>query len=111
MSLNVDSSLLTGMNTNIHKVPRLVWFDDKEKRLINYGSHIRELIKLRLVKLMRDILYYLNNDYLSSEIKTIYEELADNVKSSASINTLLILNRELTIIGRNRKYLVKSMLF
>ena len=46
MSVNVDSTLLTGVYSDQHKVPGLVWYNAKEKRIINYGSHIRELLKL-----------------------------------------------------------------
>ncbi|MFC3885918.1 alkaline phosphatase family protein [Bacillus songklensis] len=86
MSVNIDSTLLTGTYADIHKLPGLVWFSEKEKRLINYGTHIKELTKLGLVNWMKDILYHLNNDHLSKDIKTIHEELADNGKTSASIN-------------------------
>jgi predicted AlkP superfamily pyrophosphatase or phosphodiesterase len=89
MSVNVDSTLLTGTYANVHKIPGLVWFHHKEKRLINYGSHIRELLKLGLVKAIKDIIYHLNAEHLSKEVKTIHEELADNGKSSASINALV----------------------
>jgi predicted AlkP superfamily pyrophosphatase or phosphodiesterase len=89
MSVTVDSSLLTGTNANIHKIPGLVWFHDKEKRLINYGSHIRELIKLGITQSMKDILYNINNQHLNKEIKTIHEELSSRGKITASINALI----------------------
>ncbi|RBW68324.1 alkaline phosphatase family protein [Bacillus taeanensis] len=89
MSVNIDSTLLTGTYADVHKLPGLVWFNDKEKRLISYGGHIRELLKLGLVKSLKDILYHLNNTHLSKEVKTIYEELADRGKLSASINGLM----------------------
>jgi predicted AlkP superfamily pyrophosphatase or phosphodiesterase len=87
MSVNVDSSLLTG--TYHHKLPGLVWFNDQEKRLINYGSHQRELMKLGLLKSIKDILYHLNHNHLSQEVRTIHEELADRGKVTASINALI----------------------
>ncbi|WP_242281025.1 alkaline phosphatase family protein [Bacillus cereus group sp. BfR-BA-01347] len=89
MSVNIDSTLLTGTYANVHKIPGLVWFNSKEKRLINYGSHVRELLKLGLIKSIKDIIYHLNNNHLSKEVKTIHEELAKNGKSSASINALI----------------------
>src|SRR5699024_10976297 len=57
MSVNVDSTLLTGVYADKHQVPGLVWFHKDEQRLINYGSHIRELLKLGLNKAMTDILF------------------------------------------------------
>lgn len=89
MSVTVDSSLLTGVYANIHKIPGLVWFHYEEKRLINYGSHIRELIKLGLIRSLKDIIYHMNNHHLSKEIKTIHEEMSMKGKTTASINALI----------------------
>ncbi|QPA29959.1 alkaline phosphatase family protein [Thermaerobacillus caldiproteolyticus] len=89
MSVTVDSSLLTGTHANIHKIPGLVWFHDAEKRLINYGSHIRELIKLGIIRSIKDIVYHMNNHHLSKEIKTIHEEMSMRGKGTASINALI----------------------
>lgn len=89
MSVTIDSTLLTGTYANVHKIPGLVWFNSKEKRLINYGSHIRELLKLGLIRAIKDMIYCLNNNHLSKEVKTIHEELVENKKTSASINALI----------------------
>lgn len=89
MSVTIDSTLLTGTYAEIHKLPGLVWFNHKEKRLINYGSHIRELLKLGLTTSLEDILFRLNNEHLSKEVKTIHEEIEEMGKQSASINALV----------------------
>ncbi|MDQ0162733.1 alkaline phosphatase family protein [Aeribacillus alveayuensis] len=89
MSVNVDSSLLTGTYADKHQIPGLVWYNETERRLINYGSHIRELVKLGLMKSLQDIFFHLNNEHLSKEVKTIHEELADQGLTTASINTLI----------------------
>ncbi|GGB53507.1 alkaline phosphatase family protein [Fictibacillus barbaricus] len=89
MSVNVDSTLLTGVYSDQHKVPALVWYHQAEKRIINYGSHIRELFKLGLYQSMHDILYNLNNVHLADGVKTIHEEVSLLDKRSASINTLM----------------------
>lgn len=89
MSVNVDSTLLTGVSCDKHKVPGLVWYNQKEKRVINYGSHVRELIKLGLKQSMVDILYNLNHQHFSKEHKTIHEILKDKGIQTASINALL----------------------
>ncbi|MBA4535935.1 alkaline phosphatase family protein [Bacillus aquiflavi] len=89
MSVNIDSTLLTGTYGDIHRLPGLVWFSKEENRLINYGSHVRELLKLGLTRSVKDILIHLNNDHLGKNVKTIHEELAHLGKQSASINTLM----------------------
>lgn len=89
MSVNVDTTILTGTYCNDHQLPGLVWFNIKENRLINYGSHIRELWKLGLNRSLEDILFNMNNDHISKGVKTIHEELEDKGKESASINALV----------------------
>ncbi|WP_299088378.1 alkaline phosphatase family protein [uncultured Metabacillus sp.] len=89
MSVNVDSSLLTGVYSDQHKVPGLVWFNKNENRIINYGGNVRELFKLGLKQSMEDIFYNLNHNHLSKKHKTIHEILKDQDLQTASINTLM----------------------
>lgn len=89
MSVNVDTTLLTGTYCNQHQLPGLVWFNQKENRLINYGSHIRELWKLGLGKSLEDILFNLNEKHISNDVSTIHEDLEKEGKASASINALI----------------------
>lgn len=89
MSVNVDTTILTGTYCNDHHLPGLVWFNIKENRLINYGSHIRELWKLGLSRSLEDILFNMNSGHISKGVKTIHEELEDKGKESASINALV----------------------
>ncbi|WP_243291771.1 alkaline phosphatase family protein [Bacillus sp. FJAT-47783] len=89
MSVNVDSTLITGVYSDQHKIPGLVWFNKKENRIVNYGSHVRELIKLGLKQSMEDIFYHLNHSHLSKKQKTIHELLMEKEIETASINTLL----------------------
>jgi hypothetical protein len=89
MSVNVDSTLLTGVYSDQHKVPGLVWFNTKENRIVNYGGNARELTKLGLKQAMEDIFYNLNHIHLSKKQKTIHEILMEQNIETASINTLM----------------------
>ncbi|MCY8273125.1 alkaline phosphatase family protein [Bacillus sonorensis] len=89
MSVTVDSTLLTGVYSDRHKVPGLVWFNKQENRIINYGSHIRELLKLGIKQSSRDIFYNLNQLHLNKQVKTLHEELADKGIETCSINALM----------------------
>jgi predicted AlkP superfamily pyrophosphatase or phosphodiesterase len=89
MSVNVDSTLLTGVSCDKHKVPGLVWYSQKEKRIVNYGSSAKELLKLGLKQSMVDILYNLNHVHLNKAHKTIHELFHDRGLQTASINALL----------------------
>ncbi|MGG3845503.1 alkaline phosphatase family protein [Aeribacillus composti] len=89
MSVNVESSLLTGHYSDVHHVPGLVWFHDEEKRLINYGTNASELLQLGLATSLKDPLYNINHEHLNKKAATIFEELSKKGKNSASINGLL----------------------
>lgn len=89
ISVNVDSTLLTGVYCNEHKVPGLVWFNQEEQRIVNYGRSGIELVKLGIKQSVLDVLYNLNHKHLSKQYKTIHESLQDKGIKTASINTLL----------------------
>ncbi|OCA86108.1 phosphodiesterase [Bacillus sp. FJAT-27225] len=89
MSVNVDTTLLTGTYCHQHKIPGLVWFNKKENRLVNYGTHYRELFKLGLSKSVEDLLFNMNESHISHNVTTIHQDLDRMGKSSASINALI----------------------
>jgi len=89
MSVNVDSTLLTGVYSDKHKVPGLVWYNQKEKRIVNYGSHVRELYKLGLKQSMEDVFFNLNHIHLNNQNYTIHEILHNEGVQTSSINALL----------------------
>lgn len=89
MSVTVDSTLLTGTYADKHKVPALVWYDEKEKRFISYGSDKKEILKLGPKQVLKEGLFHLNGRHLSNQVKTIHEELDEKGLQSASINTLV----------------------
>ncbi|WP_017727806.1 alkaline phosphatase family protein [Halalkalibacterium ligniniphilum] len=87
MSVTIDSTLLTGAYAHLHKVPGLVWFNQKENRVINYGSGTREVIGTGIKQVANDSLFNLNQKHLSKNAKTIYEELITS--DSSSINGIV----------------------
>ncbi|MEB3100102.1 alkaline phosphatase family protein [Ferviditalea candida] len=93
MSVTIDSTLLTGTYADIHHVPGLVWYHENEKRMVNYGNGLKDIIKQGPVQVLLDTLHELNNTHLNPEIPTIHEELADKGKTSASINVFVYRGR------------------
>ncbi|WP_249870635.1 alkaline phosphatase family protein [Oceanobacillus saliphilus] len=89
MSVNVDSTLLTGVYCDKHKVPGLVWYNEKEKRIVNYGSDVKELLKLGLNQSMMDIFYNLNHVHLNKMHATFHETFKEKGIHTGSINALL----------------------
>ncbi|KXH81680.1 alkaline phosphatase family protein [Sporosarcina sp. HYO08] len=89
MSVTIDSSLLTGTYADQHHVPGLNWFDHSRKEIINYGTGFRETFRLGVRRSVHNMLYRLNNEHLSSDVSTIYEELGNRGIPSASINSFV----------------------
>ena len=89
MSVTIDSSLLTGTYADQHHIPGLTWFDNSKKEIINYGTGFRETFRLGIRRTVHNMLFRLNNEHLSSEVTTIYEELAKRGMNSASINSFV----------------------
>lgn len=98
MSVNVDSTLLTGVYCDKHKVPGLVWYNQKEKRIVNYGSHVRELYKLGLKQSMEDVFFNLNHVHLNNQHKTIHQILHNEGIQTSSINALLYKGSHPTVL-------------
>jgi predicted AlkP superfamily pyrophosphatase or phosphodiesterase len=93
MSVTIDSTLLTGVYADQHHVPGLVWYSDREKRMIFYGNGAKEALKIDQLQVLTDSVYQLNQVQLSKQVKTIHEELADSGKQSASINAIIFRGR------------------
>jgi predicted AlkP superfamily pyrophosphatase or phosphodiesterase len=89
MSVTIDSTLLTGVYANEHKIPGLIWFTKDENRLINYGTGMKEVRKHGVKQAVKDGLIHLNQKHLSEDVFTIYEELTSIELQSASINGLV----------------------
>ncbi len=89
MSVTIESTLLTGEYADKHRLPALIWYDEDEKRVINYGTGIKEVVKTGFSPFIKDMYYNLNNVHLSQQVKTIHEELAEKGLDSASINAFV----------------------
>ena len=89
MSVTIDSSLLTGTYADKHRIPGLNWLDVSKKEFINYGTGLRETFHIGWRKTAYNMLYRLNNEQLSKDVSTIYEDLANKGIPSASINSFV----------------------
>ncbi|MFC4024370.1 alkaline phosphatase family protein [Oceanobacillus longus] len=89
MSVTIDSTLLTGTYADQHRIPALAWFNNKENRLVNYGSSAMEIYQLGIKQVLHDNIYQLNQKHLSKQTSTIFEDLANRKDDSASINGML----------------------
>lgn len=89
MSVTIDSTILTGTYADEHKLPGLVWYDQADNRIINYGSARGELVRLGLKNAIKDGVYRMNHHHLSRNVQTVHEELHRAGRQSASINGMI----------------------
>ncbi|MCY7477379.1 alkaline phosphatase family protein [Paenibacillus larvae] len=89
MTASVDSSLVTGVYPNIHKVPGLIWYNPEEKTIINYINGWNCIRKIGIRNCAENVLYNLNEKHLSKQVTTLFEELDKMGLTSASINAMV----------------------
>jgi predicted AlkP superfamily pyrophosphatase or phosphodiesterase len=89
MTASVDSSLLTGVYPNIHRVPGLIWYNPEERAIVNYINGWQCVWKQGIHTCAQNVLYNLNEKHLSKQVTTLFEELSDRGITSASINTII----------------------
>ena len=89
MTASVDSSLLTGVYPDVHRVPGLIWYNPEEKMIVNYINGWKCIKKLGLFNCANNVIYNLNEKHLSKQVTTLFEELASRGKTSASINAIV----------------------
>ncbi|MGA8943362.1 MAG: alkaline phosphatase family protein, partial [Thermoactinomyces sp.] len=86
----IETTILTGTQPNQHHIYGLSYFHKQKKRIVNFGTGLRETLKTGLKTVLTDSLMHLNQKYISSEVKTIHEETA---LPTASINGLIYRGR------------------
>lgn len=79
-------SIVTGLPPSRHQVAGFVWFDRRERRIVNYGSSKAAVFKMGVEKAVYDLLYNLNHRHLSGDVKTVYEALEEAGYSTAAVN-------------------------
>ncbi|WP_100400008.1 alkaline phosphatase family protein [Bacillus sp. FJAT-44742] len=89
MSVTVESTLVTGEMADKHRVPGLSWYDQQSDRVVNYGSTVPFWIRNGFSEGIFDVFYRLNNEHLSKDVSTVFEELERRGHTSGSINALI----------------------
>lgn len=89
MTASVDCSLLTGTYPDQHRIPGLIWYDPENEEIINYVNGWNCIRKLGLSNCAQHVLFNLNEKHLSTRVSTIFEELNQRGKTSASINAIV----------------------
>jgi hypothetical protein len=80
------SSLATGAHPDVHRIPHLVWYHEREQRLVEYGSSFRALRAAGTAQSIRDAVFNLNAEHLSPDALTVFEALDDAGQVTAAVN-------------------------
>jgi predicted AlkP superfamily pyrophosphatase or phosphodiesterase len=80
------ASIATGAHPDVHEIPHLVWWNRKERRLVEYGSSFGAVRAAGLARSLRDTIVDLNAKHLSRNAETVYEQLEGEGLTTAAIN-------------------------
>jgi hypothetical protein len=80
------SSLATGGHPDVHHIPHLVWYHRTERRIVEYGSSFAAMRRAGTVRSMRDAIFSMNAEHLSSGAVTVFEALEDAGLVPAAVN-------------------------
>jgi predicted AlkP superfamily pyrophosphatase or phosphodiesterase len=80
------SSIATGAHPDVHHIPHLVWWNDEEQRIVEYGSSFAAIRAAGFTRSLRDSIVDLNARHLARGAETIYEALEDGGLTTAAIN-------------------------
>jgi predicted AlkP superfamily pyrophosphatase or phosphodiesterase len=80
------TSIATGAGPGVHHIPSLVWWERRERRIVEYGSSFAALRAAGLSQSLLDPIFNMNSRHLSHDAVTVYEALEDAGFVAAAVN-------------------------
>ncbi len=80
------TSIATGGGPDVHRIPHLVWYDRRDRRLVEYGSSFAAIKAAGMTRSIVDAIFTMNQRHLASDATTIYEAVEDAGLAAAAIN-------------------------
>ena len=80
------SSIATGAHPDVHGIPHLVWYHRGEERLVEYGSSFKAIRAAGMTQAIRDAVFGMNQEHLSSRAVTVFEALEGAGLVTAAVN-------------------------
>jgi predicted AlkP superfamily pyrophosphatase or phosphodiesterase len=80
------SSIVTGGGPDVHRIPHLVWWHRRERRIVEYGSSFAALRAAGVAQSLADTIYNMNQEHLGADAVTVYEALDDAGFVTAAVN-------------------------
>jgi hypothetical protein len=80
------TSIATGGGPDVHGIPHLVWYDRRERRVVEYGSSFAAIKAAGMTRSIVDAVFTMNQRHLAADATTVYEALEDAGLVAAAIN-------------------------
>ena len=80
------SSIATGSHPDVHRIPHLVWYHRRERRIVEYGSSFAAIRAAGTWQSILDAIFNMNEQHLGTEAVTVFEALEDAGFTTAAIN-------------------------
>jgi predicted AlkP superfamily pyrophosphatase or phosphodiesterase len=80
------SSIATGADPDVHRIPHLVWWHRDERRIVEYGSSFAALRAAGMAQAITDTIFNMNQRHLGADAVTLYEALEDEGLVTAAVN-------------------------
>ena len=83
------SSLITGSWPDQHRIPGFIWYDDLSGEIVDYGATLQGVWKFGPEKILRNLLFKLNQEHLNPLTPTVYEILEAGGYTTGNINLFM----------------------
>ena len=80
------SSIVTGVQPDVHHIPHLVWYSREEQRLVEYGSSFKAIRRAGMGRSIVDAIFNLSGKHLAPGALTLFEQLEDAGLVTAAVN-------------------------
>jgi type I phosphodiesterase/nucleotide pyrophosphatase len=80
------SSIATGAGPDVHRIPSLVWWHRRERRIVEYGSSFAAIRAAGFTQAVADTIFNMNERHLGRDAVTVYEALEDAGLVAAAVN-------------------------
>jgi hypothetical protein len=80
------TSIATGAFPDVHHIPHLVWYHRGEERVVEYGSSFPAMRAVGARRAIRDTIFGMSGEHLSTAATTVFEALEDEDLEPAAIN-------------------------
>ncbi len=89
MTPTCASTIATGTPPSDHQVPGFVWFNRRERRIVNYGISPLAVWKMGVRRVIQDLLFNLNHSQLNRKVRTLYESLEEAGYTTGAVNPFI----------------------